>query len=273
MSLDSLRVLHIKSYNNQHKETNPLAEFKKTLNPFSPSTCARHVYIMTSQTSFEVKNLMNYLKDHSDHCELLQGTDAYEFVLRWAVGAESHKLQSNDHFVLGAIRDAWNYYQAANTVIDLEMTKIMQIMLEDARHIRDTIQNLEVSSDAFKELLVRMCHNCTLSRQSQQRPAYKSMLSEYEDYISSAQSAFFKKKTQGLSRSMSALNAKMEVNSIKPSSIDKPEPQIRMFRTNLSYALEKHALVAKSLNTQTTMDILTTPVLTTPTTLSIRKNQ
>ena len=233
MNLSLLKVLHIQSYNNQGNEQNPM-------------TCARHVYIFTESTEYDIKGLQTYVEAHSKKCEWLTGIEAYGFLLRWAVGAESHKLKSNDHFVLGDIRDAWKYHTATNKAIDTTLIKLIQILLEDARHIRHAIQGAKVTDNAFKELLIRMCQNCLDSRKSNETPAYEALLQSHQDYLEVAQKEFFRKKVTGLSKSMKALNLKSEIESVLPTHLKDNTPQISMFRANLLYALQRNQLIHRN---------------------------
>lgn len=251
MSLQGLQVLHIKSYNNQGNSENPLSSFKIVVNPFSPMTCARHVYLFTDPKDYDISSLHTYLTEHSSKCEWLTGTQAYDFLLRWAVGAESHKLKNNDHLVLGKIREEWSEYIHSGTVVDVTLIKIMQILLEDARHIRHAIQDTFVDPHAFRDILVKMCSNCVKSREAVQTPAYEALLQDHQEYIETAKTAFLEKKLTGISKSMKALNLKAEVEAILPSQINEASPPLRMFRTNLIYALQKQVF-SRSQVTETT---------------------
>ncbi|MCS5710771.1 hypothetical protein [Candidatus Berkiella aquae] len=238
MKLDSLQVLHLRSFNKKGEETNPLIDFKETVKPFAPMTCARHVYIFTETAGYDIDSLYNYLKEHSEKCEWFTGKEAYSFLLRWAVGAESYKLDSNDHFVLGSIRDSWNYSHI-HLPSGSTLFYFMPILFKDAKNIRHLIQTSELGEKNTKEILLHMCENCADSRGLEQEPAYDELLKQNQHYIEAAQEQFINEKLKKATKTMEALNARAP-EILLPSS---PSPMLK-FRANLGAALIKRQLQA-----------------------------
>lgn len=246
MQLDSLQVIHLRDYiNKQEQDLNPLNVFKKCINPFAPMTCARHVYLFTDQGDTNTANLKQYLTAHSRKCEWLTGKDAYLFLLCWAVGSASHKLGANDHFVLGSIRKSWNDYLAVptapHTKAHLNLVHLMQMLFEDANHIRRVIQNLTLATSNKKELLMQMSRNCTASRSKEQKPAYDNLLADKQSYIETAQTTYLLHRFKVQTRKMRALNSRAnDMQLLLPSM----QTQMNMFKENLHAAFEKRALQA-----------------------------
>lgn len=238
MKLDSLQVLHLRTFDKKGEEINPLVAFKEQVKPFAPMTCARHVYIFTETADYDIDSLNTYLKEHSETCEWFKGKDAYNFLLRWAVGAESHKLDSNDHFVLGSIRDSWNYAQI-HLPSDSALFHFMPMIFKDARNIRHLIQTAELGEKNTKDILIRMCENCTDSRALEQEPAYEELLKQNQSYIEIAREQFINEKLKKVTKTIEALNSKAP-EILLPSSTT----QLQRFNANLGAAMVKRQLLA-----------------------------
>ena len=236
MKIDSLQVLHIKSVDHKGEEENPLRGFQAVMNPFPAMTCARHVYIFTSEFS-GMPELEAYLSSHAEKSEWLTSRAAYEFLLRWAVGAESKKIQNNDHFVLGQVREAWDYFRPNNSDRNAELIHIMPMLFEDASNIRRLIQDRQFAKQNVKELLILMCENCANSRAKNQKPAYDLLLSDHQEYIDAAQREYLNQRLLAVSKSIRALNERAS-NELLPSK----EKEFKAFRANLNLTLEKKFL-------------------------------
>lgn len=236
MKIDSLQVLHIKSVDHKGEEENPLRSFQAVMNPFPAMTCARHVYIFTSEF-LGMPELEDYLSNHAEKSEWLTGRTAYEFLLRWAVGAESKKIQHNDHFVLGQVRESWDYFRPHNSDNNAELNHIMPMLFEDAGNIRRLIQDPKFAKQNVKELLVLMCENCANSRAKNQKPAYDLLLSDHQQYIDAAEREYLSQRLLAVTKSIKALNEKA-TNELLPSR----EKEIKVFRANLNLTLEKKFL-------------------------------
>lgn len=238
MKIDSLQVLHIQFIDHKGVEDNPLHLFQSEINPFPAMTCSRHVYAFTSH--FEGREALEaYTTAHSKKSEWLSGKDAYLFLLRWAVGAESSKIQNNDHFVLGQVRESWDYFKPSNSDKNQDLIHIMPMLFEDASNIRRLIQAPQFAKQNVKDLLVLMCENCASSRQREQKPAYDALLSEHQDYIDSAHRAHLAKRLDAVTRTMSVLNIKVADSTLLLPSMEQP---MKIFRANLNSALEKRKL-------------------------------
>lgn len=235
MKIDTLQVVHTQSITLKSEE-NPLKEFKNRINPFPAMTCSRHVYIFASEYEYFAE-LDEFASSNAVNYQRLSGKAAYNFLLRWSVGAESHKLQSNDHFVLGQVRQSWDHFRFYNSPFNHDLLNIMPMLFEDASNIRRLIQDPRFAKQNVKDLLVLMCENCASSRQNEQKPAYESLLSDHEDYIDSACRAHLASRLTTVSKSMSVLNDKASIQLL-PSMTT----QMKVFRANLNAAFEKRNL-------------------------------
>lgn len=239
----SLRVLHIKNYNNHEGENNPLAEFRKNVRPFAPMTCARHVYIFFDDREGTINGLLSFLNKHATHCEYLSGIEAYDFLLRWFIGAESRKIKGNDHFVLGKIREDWTSF-CKQMDVAVEMINMLSQLFKDAKNIRSRIQSSTLNPDSIRETLILMAKNCTKSRSLGQTPAYDMLLTEMQEYLAAAETEFYIARFAHITKSISALNLRAEDSTLLPSAFksDQKSPLVAMFKRNHSLTLEKMQL-------------------------------
>lgn len=239
----SLRVLHLKNYNNHEGESNPLADFRETVKPFAPMTCTRHVYIYFDTNEGTIDDLLSFLRDHTSHCEYMSGVEAYGFLLRWFIGAESKKIKGNDHFVLGKVRDDWTSF-CSITDVPVEMTVMLSQLFKDARNIRSRVQSVPLNPDAIRETLIRMAKNCTESRNLGQSPAYDKLFEDMQDYLTAAQGEFYATRLAYITKTISALNVRASDSTLLPSAFkaDTKTALVSRFKRNQALAIEKKQL-------------------------------
>tara|TARA_R110002110_G_scaffold404606_1_gene623111 strand:+ start:133525 stop:134298 length:774 start_codon:yes stop_codon:yes gene_type:complete len=244
----SLTVLHLKQYNNQGHDQNLLADFRDKANPFAPMTCARHVYISLDALAHMPDNFLPTIEQKTTVCQLLTGIEAYRFLLRWFVGAISSKLQGNDHFVLGQVRKHWTKFSKENDIAP-ELNQIISLLFKDAKNIRHNIQNLEIDSKSKREVLNRMCENCTQSRASGQKPIYENLLAGSHEYIAAAEEELFRTRLGQITQTLRILNTKAEDDNLAPSDFKENArtPLVGMFRRNMSLAFEKKMVTAHAI--------------------------
>ncbi len=111
---------------------------------FSPSTCVRQLYIFDRLDEDKLNYLRNLeikLQDMSTISEILRGSEAYLFVLRWLVGLVSEKLNRNDHFVIGSARKSWTELCQTKQLVEHDLLKIMPVLFADAKSIRHRIES------------------------------------------------------------------------------------------------------------------------------------
>jgi hypothetical protein len=239
---DALKVLHLKNYNHQDSDHNPLAEFRQTVTPFSPSTCSRHIHIFFDCHDFPMNNLLNFLNKNTTICDFITGESAYNFLLQWLVGAISSKLKGNDHFVLGEVRKHWTKF-SKNQNISTELNQIVPLLFKDARNIR-RIQ-FDISSGARSEALKSMCAKCTDFRHKGIQPPYDILLEEDKEKILLAQEEYYNLKIKKISQALSVLNAKASNENLSPTNFrnDSRDPFVGMFKKNLASAFEKRQVL------------------------------
>ncbi|MGD9592867.1 MAG: hypothetical protein AB7V32_10135 [Candidatus Berkiella sp.] len=254
MNIGPICVLHLKEVNTQGIEDNPLSKFKQQFIPFSPMTCARHVYIVPMSDAIEWPKLTAYLKEHTTSYEIFRDSEAYAFLLRWATGCESWKLKGNDHFVLGSIRKHWNEYVVEHSLQAKDIEPLMKMLFEDASNIRNKIQEyLKICPDQSFDInagLLNMCKNCSASREKQQMPDYDNLLADELPYLEQAQQLHFERRLNGLTMSLAKLNLKAGSENLKPSDFKSQlrKDSVGMFRSNLRFSFEKKQLLLSKEN-------------------------
>lgn len=240
--LTNLRVLHLKELDLNHEVDTPLHSFRIQVAPFSPMTCARHVYVFTHNPEIGLEGLVDYLHVHSKECELLAGEEAYAFLLRWATGCESWKLKGNDHFVLGDIRKQWTAYCKMKPTEAKPLSALMMMLLTDASQIRGRVETHEEDGVPIREILAKMCNNCASSRALDHTPDYNHLMEQQNQYIEVARKKHLSAWTNSLSKSIAALNSKSEDKTLDIPG-KKNTKFISMFEANLKKCISKHNLV------------------------------
>jgi hypothetical protein len=192
--LDKLIVLHLRDYIKPSGEINQLKAMKKSLKPFSPMTCSRHVYVffdLTPELRGKLQDYSEHLKKYAKTCDCLCGVESYDFLLRWAVGLESHKLDHKDHFVLGAIRKEWTRFNKNRHAAAKKYSQLMMVLFQDASHVRKLIQCLFFhKSEDYVNKVRLMTRNCTLSRLKGISPLYEKLELPTEEYYPEAITAY-----------------------------------------------------------------------------------
>ncbi|MBS0285865.1 MAG: hypothetical protein JSR17_00695 [Proteobacteria bacterium] len=235
MILGPLCVLHLKELNHQGSEDNPLSAFKKQFIPFSPMSCARHVYIFLKPQAFSFEPLLTYLRHHTEAVEFMADEKAYAFLLRWATGCESWKLKGNDHFVLGTIRKHWGDFVKENPTPAKTIEPLMAMLFEDASGIRRQIQEYEDGAISTNEALKSMCNNCASSRAHGLKPNYENLLQDNLAYFEAARMQYFDSRLKAATKSIKALNAKASDPILVPTQAK----DMGVFKANITFCFEK----------------------------------
>jgi hypothetical protein len=133
MKLDSLRVIHISKASEQAKLV--VSKMLVSHSFYSFETCQRWVWVCDQSVSWR------------DGLQVMQGQEAYCFLLRWACGLESEIVGETDIF--GQIKEVWrNRVQAQAQESEFSGISFwMQKVFEDTKEIRSQyLQNLGGSS-------------------------------------------------------------------------------------------------------------------------------
>lgn len=212
-----------------------LHEFIKDSKAFRASTCDRHVYIYTS-TNINIEKMVTQLRPFCDSCEHFSGTDAYSFLLQWAVGFVSTKSKEyyhNDRFILGKIREGWDKYLKKNP--DRSLIRPINFLLEDVNLIRRNIEtkvygegDLYISNlkEIFKQIVDLRTANLTVINDSMLNGMSYNNPQERERLI-------LNRKIESVSKQLDSLqkgfNCHALVNeNLKPSL--KKSTQLRQFK-------------------------------------------
>ncbi len=189
--IDSLCVVHLQEYSKVPEQRCPVKQFVSKVKPFSASTCSRHVYLFTASQAGDYPT-QELTKINARTAQYLTGGNAYFFVLCWLVGVESHKLNHNDHFVLGKVREVWTHFSENKAAKAAPYKSIMDLLFQDAGAIRKIIQaeqeakNLPTDEE-YVQWVKRMCANCTQAREQKMNPDYDSLHMKEENYLSHLQ--------------------------------------------------------------------------------------
>lgn len=173
---ESLVVLHCE-LDSKKKLSGIFQNIEERIFCFRPVTCTRQVFIFDSLSEAEKeifdKNCAT-LATIGQHYELYTGFDAFEFLLKWAVGLLNPRYNYNDRFVLGKCRELWtSFCESKGTVLkDRSMAKLIPMLLEDASLIRSTIENRmeeeKISASARIKIMTDMCHARRVRRERQE---------------------------------------------------------------------------------------------------------
>ena len=140
MQLEDLRVLHFKKSETHPMNFGQLSE----RGAFHLETCQRWLWI---------SHLPSFQNPHPYKGEVLQGYEAYLFLLRLACGLESEILGEAD--VFGQLKDAWRRVRFTGTTTSIELGPWMQRVFEDTKEIRSRfLQN--IGSDSYGRLVRRL---------------------------------------------------------------------------------------------------------------------
>lgn len=136
---DNITIVHVINFRKERGTVNPMREFKRICQPFSPMSCMRHVHIIyldSIEKKEAIRKFLETVAPTSDLAEELSAKNAYDFMLKWATGTMSRKLSGNDHFVLGTIREEWTKFLRNKPLLSTCFVPFISAIFLDAKKIR-----------------------------------------------------------------------------------------------------------------------------------------
>ncbi|PWY55641.1 hypothetical protein DGG96_11090 [Legionella qingyii] len=195
-----LRLLHVYDYQKPKEEQCPLDLFRTRINPIEFSTCMRHLYLFTAvqvgeHDEFYNQTLLNLRKPRLHqklpHTDALEGTEAYSFLLFWAIGGLNKKKPFNDERILGDLRRICRSYEVSTSPYKKESWKqnqaVAQALLTDVKYLLK-LTKFEMPLEEKIERLKKVCDHCTWVRENgffdiTQKIDYASFLDKKEMYV------------------------------------------------------------------------------------------
>ncbi|MDX2073711.1 MAG: hypothetical protein SFX19_05015 [Alphaproteobacteria bacterium] len=102
---------------------------------FVPETCARHLYVgFRSEIDKIPQHIVGLAKQRYGDNAILQGQEAYEFLLRIATGLDSGN--AGEHHVSHQIRERWKNYKEEHPNAARKLQSLMDKLFEDTNLIR-----------------------------------------------------------------------------------------------------------------------------------------
>ncbi|KTD23752.1 Uncharacterised protein [Legionella lansingensis] len=179
MILSSLYVLHVYDYQKREGAQCPIQRLIKEVNPVVLSTCMRHIYVFSEQQVAEKKELLPeivrtlqtpVLHQKTPHCELLQGNEAYQFLLFWIIAGLNSKKPFADERILADVRKKCRSYESTTSQQKINAWSVNKIvmlaLLTDGKHLLNVTKKLDEEQHKVKERQLRSaCENCTWARE------------------------------------------------------------------------------------------------------------
>ncbi|MCE0724016.1 MULTISPECIES: hypothetical protein [Legionella] len=173
-----LRLLHLIEYQKPKGEQCSLELFRRRMNPIELSTCMRHLYLFSSEQiemhSAQYQEILLNLKKPRLHqklpqLDILEGSEAYRFLLFWVIGGLNNKKPFDDERILGDLRKICRNYETSISPAKKEAWQqnqaVMHALLADARHLLKLTKNIELPLEEKKILLKAVCDHCTWVRE------------------------------------------------------------------------------------------------------------
>lgn len=174
---ESLVVLHCE-LDSKKKVSHIFQSIEEKLFCFRPATCSRQIFIFDKLAEEEKEIFTKYcetLAAAGQPYDLYTGFDAFEFLLKWAVGLLNPRYNFNDRFVLGKCRELWTTFCDTNAthLKGRPMAKLIPQLLEDAGYVRSTIENRmeeeKISASSRIKIMTDLCHTRRERREHQKK--------------------------------------------------------------------------------------------------------
>lgn len=168
------------SYSKPKGKKSLLKTFISAVKPLAVATCMRHLYIFNNeQLQGATKHLTNLqlefdnppLHHAKTEYQILDGAEAYTFLLYWLVGGLNKKNPFDDIRILGDLRKilySVEHGKGSNTQKTwLHNKEVGNALRQDGKRLLKWVQSLpkEMAIDKKEALVMQACTNCTWARQ------------------------------------------------------------------------------------------------------------
>ena len=149
MRKNSLSIINIKKRGASERLLALAARLRGELEDcFCLESCQRWIWVVPASETAR-------LPAAGEGLELMQGREAYDFLLRVATGLESEVVGESDIF--GQIKDAWKIFSEKGSPLLRELGVVMQGLFEDTKEIR-SLHMQDLGGASYGSLVRRMLH-------------------------------------------------------------------------------------------------------------------